>query len=259
MASDPPGSSLSMFQQWSWSCQSYTSQKFSVAQSTHTSWSSRCMMKELKTKCVCTCFTMQALPESASQSWCETWAQQAWSCDMREKYRGIKGRFLARLGHGPWAMGNGKWQTARGPVGTKVQSINAHPWQHPLVDHKNRKAFLDLVILDALSALLLFPVPCSVTRLVWGARNGQKRPLAASWSTGMTGADAQVPANNVQSRHAIAARAVRRGMLQLQNLCYLLWHAQCIMCCTKLQQQMQPILQLLAWMQDQLRCSRKRE
>jgi len=32
---------------------------------------------------------------------------------MREKYRGIKGRFLARLGHGPWAMANGKRPVAQ--------------------------------------------------------------------------------------------------------------------------------------------------
>jgi len=41
----------------------------------------------------------------------------------------------------------------------------------------------------------------------------------------MTGADAQVPAqvpSVVQSRHAIAAKAVLRGRLELQNFCHLL-------------------------------------
>ena len=60
-------------------------------------------------------------------------------------------------------MANGQWPMANRPVGTQVvlilESIR-------LVNHQNRMACLDLVMLDALVALLLLPVPCSETRLV---------------------------------------------------------------------------------------------
>ena len=52
---------------------------------------------------------------------------------------------------------------ANRPVGTQVVLILD---SIRLVNHQNRMACLDLVMLDALVALLLLPVPCAETRLV---------------------------------------------------------------------------------------------